>query len=151
MGFVQLIKKLGIERRVYTSGKSKSFLDPFKVEKTEDIKRLKKIQEQIHENFIDYVKTRRKNKLKKNKINEIFSGLFWVGQKAIDLGLADGIGHANEILKKKFGKKVKLKIIDQKKSFIQRKLSSNLPSSLINTEELIDQLEEKALWSRYGL
>ena len=150
-GFVQLIKKLGIERRVYTSGKSKSFLDPFKVEKTEDIKRLKKIQEQIHENFIDYVKTRRKNKLKKNKINEIFSGLFWVGQKAIDLGLADGIGHANEILKKKFGKKVKLKIIDQKKSFIQRKLSSNFSNSLFNTEELIDKLEEKALWSRYGL
>jgi signal peptide peptidase SppA len=150
-GFVQLIKKLGIERRVYTSGKSKSFLDPFKTEKNEDIKRLKNIQEQIHDNFINYVKTRRKNKLKKNKINEIFSGLFWVGQKAIDLGLADGIGHANEILKKKFGKKVKLKIIDQKKSFIQRKLSSNLPSSLINTEELIDKLEEKALWSRYGL
>ena len=150
-GFVQLIKKLGIERRVYTSGKSKSFLDPFKVEKNEDIKRLKNIQEQIHENFIHYVKTRRKNKLKKSKINEIFSGLFWVGQKAIDLGLADGIGHINEILKKKFGKKVKLKIIDQKKSFIQRKLSSKLPSSLINTEELIDKLEEKALWSRYGL
>ena len=150
-GFVQLIKKLGIERRVYTSGKSKSFLDPFKVEKNEDIKRLKDIQEQIHENFIHYVKTRRKNKLKKDKINEIFSGLFWVGQKAVDLGLADGIGHVNEILKKKFGKKVKLKIIDQKKSFIQRKLSSKLPSSLINTEELIDKLEEKALWSRYGL
>ena len=150
-GFVDLLKKVGIERRVYTSGKSKSFLDPFKVEKNEDIKRLKDIQEQIHENFIDYVKTRRKNKLKKGKINEIFSGLFWVGQKAVDLGLADGIGHVNEILKKKFGKKVKLKIIDQKKSFIQRRLSSNLPSSLINAEELIDKLEEKALWSRYGL
>ena len=65
--------------------------------------------------------------------------------------MADGIGYANEILKKKFGKKVKLKIIDQKKSFIQRKLSSHLPSSLINAEELIDKLEEKALWSRYGL
>ena len=150
-GFVQLIKKLGIERRVYTSGKSKSFLDPFKVEKNEDIKRLKNIQEQIHENFIHYVKTRRKNKLKKSKINEIFSGLFWVGQKAIDLGLVDGIGHSNEILKKKFGKKTKLKIIEQKKSFIQRKLSSNLSNSLINTDELIDKLEEKALWSRYGL
>ena len=150
-GFVQLIKKLGVERRVYTSGKSKSFLDPFKTEKAEDIKRLKKIQEQIHENFIDYVKTRRKNKLKKNKFNEIFSGLFWVGQKAIDLGLADGIGHTNEILKKKFGKKVKLKILDQKKSFIQRRLSSSLPRSLINTDELINKLEEKALWSRYGL
>ena len=150
-GFVDLIKKIGIERRVYTSGKSKSFLDPFKKEKAEDIKRLKDIQEQIHENFIDYVKTRRKNKLNKSKLKEIFSGLFWVGQKSIDLGLADGIGHANEILKKKFGKKIKVKIIEQKKSFIQRKLSSNLSNSLINTDELIDKLEEKAMWSRYGL
>ena len=150
-GFVELIKKLGIERRVYTSGKSKSFLDPFKKENTEDINRLKDIQEQIHENFIDFVKIRRKNKLKKNKNKEIFSGLFWVGQKAIELGLADGLGYANEILEKKFGKKAKIKIIEQKKSFIQRKLSSSLSHSLINTDELINKLEEKALWSRYGL
>ena len=61
-GFVDLIKKMGIERRVYTSGKSKSFLDPFKEEKKEDIDRLKNIQEQIHENFIDYVKKRRGDK-----------------------------------------------------------------------------------------
>ena len=91
-GLQELIKKIGIERRVYTSGKSKSFLDPFKVEKKEDIKRLKIIQEQIHENFISYVKNRRGLKLKKNKQNEIFSGLFWVGKQAIDLGLAYTLG-----------------------------------------------------------
>ena len=65
--------------------------------------------------------------------------------------MADGVGSINDIIKKKYGKKAKIKIIDQKKSFIQRRLSSKLPSSLINTEELIDKLEEKALWSRYGL
>ena len=69
-GFVNLLKKVGIERRVYTSGKSKGFLDPFKVEKPEDIKRLKDIQEQIHENFINYVKARRGMRLKKNRDNE---------------------------------------------------------------------------------
>jgi len=150
-GFVNLIKKIGVERRLYTAGKSKSFLDPFKPEKKEDIKKLKVIQEQIHENFISYVKKRRGTKLKKNQENEIFSGLFWVGQKAIDLGLVDGMGSIHQILKKRFGKKVNIKFIDQKKSFIQRKLSSSLPISLIDTDLLIEKLEEKALWSRYGL
>ena len=146
-GFVDLIKKIGVERRVYTSGKSKSFLDPFKEEKNEDIERLKKIQEQIHDNFISYVKSRRGNKLNENNLEEIFSGLFWVGQKGIDLGLADGLGSINEIIENKFGKKAKIKIIDQKKSFLQRKLSS----SLIDSDAVLQKIEEKALWSRYGL
>ena len=150
-GFVDLLKKVGIERRVYTSGKSKSFLDPFKQEKPEDIKKLKNIQEQIHENFINYVKARRGKRLKKNKDKEIFSGFFWVGHKAIELGLADGLGHLNETIKNIFGEKAKVKIIEPKKSFIQRKLSSKLTSSLIDTSQLIEYLEEKAYWSRYGL
>tara|TARA_B100001123_G_C15293744_1_gene1018375 strand:- start:153 stop:977 length:825 start_codon:yes stop_codon:yes gene_type:complete len=150
-GFVNLIKKIGVERRVYTSGKSKSFLDPFKPEKKEDLQRLKFIQEQIHENFISYVKSRRGKKIKKNNEKLIFSGHFWVGNKSIDLGLADGIGSIHQILKKKYGKKVKIKFVDQKKSFIQRKLSSSLSNSLLDTEKIIEKLEEKALWSRYGL
>ena len=125
-GFVDLIKKIGVERRVYTSGKSKSFLDPFKEEKEEDINRLKDIQEQIHENFINYVKSRRGNKIDDKNSDEVFSGLFWVGDKTIKLGLADGIGSINDIIKKKFGKKAKIKLIDQKKSFLQKKLSTSL-------------------------
>ena len=150
-GFTELIKKLGIERRVYTSGKSKSFLDPFKEEKKDDVKRLKHIQEQIHENFISYVKKRREKKLKINKKSEIFSGLFWVGNKAIELGLADEIGSLQSTLKYRFGKKTKIKFIENKKSFVQRKLSSTIPGSLINPDQFIETLEEKALWSRYGL
>ena len=146
-GYVELIKKIGIERRVYTSGKSKSFLDPFKEERNEDIDRLKNIQEQIHENFISYVKSRRGSKIKNSNENEIFSGLFWVGQKAIDFGLADGIGAIDDVIKNKFGEKAKIKFIDQKKSFIQRKLSS----SLIDTDSLLQKIEEKAMWSRFGL
>lgn len=146
-GFVDLIKKVGIERRVYTSGKSKSFLDPFKEEKKEDIDRLKNIQEQIHDNFIDYVKDRRGSKLDQNKLDDIFSGLFWVGKKAIDLGLADGIGSLNQVLEKKFGKKVKIKMISQKKSFLQRRLSS----SILNSEEILNKIEEKIMLSRFGL
>ena len=146
-GFVDLIKKIGIERRVYTSGKSKSFLDPFKEEKEEDIYRLKDIQEQIHENFINYVKSRRGKKIQEKDFDEVFSGLFWVGQKAVELGLADDLGSIYEIIKKRFGKKAKIKFIDQKKSFLQRKLST----SLINSDQIMDRIEEKALWSRFGL
>ena len=146
-GFVELIKKIGIERRVYTSGKSKSFLDPFKEEKIDDVKRLKDIQEQIHENFISYVKSRRGKKIEEKNTDEVFSGLFWVGNKAIELGLADGIGSIYEVINKRFGKKAKIKFIDQKKSFLQRKLST----SLLNTDELISSIEEKAMWSKFGL
>ena len=146
-GFVELIKKIGVERRVYTSGKSKSFLDPFKEEKEEDIKRLKNIQEQIHENFISYVKNRRGSKIQEKDFDEVFSGLFWVGKKAIDLGLADGLGSIYDIIQQRFGKKAKIKIIDQKKSFIQRKLSS----SLLDSESIMQKIEEKAMWSKFGL
>ena len=137
-GFVDLIKKIGIERRVYTSGKSKSFLDPFKEEKKEDIDRLK--------NIIEYVKNRRGSKLLSSSEDEIFSGLFWVGKKGVELGLADGIGSINEIIKEKFGKKAKIKIIDQKKSFLQKRLSSS-----INNNDIFNRLEEMIMWSRYGL
>ena len=145
-GFVDLIKKIGVERRVYTSGKSKSFLDPFKEEKKEDIDRLKSIQEQIHENFIEYVKSRRGSKLLISAEDEIFSGLFWVGKKGVDLGLADGIGSINQIIREKYGNKAKIKIIDQKKSFLQKRLSSS-----INNNDIFNRLEEMIMWSRYGL
>ena len=145
-GFVDLIKKIGVERRVYTSGKSKSFLDPFKEEKKEDIDRLKSIQEQIHENFIEYVKSRRGSKLLSSAEDEIFSGLFWVGKKGVDLGLADGIGSIHQIIREKYGNKAKIKIIDQKKSFLQKRLSSS-----INNNDIFNRLEEMIMWSRYGL
>ncbi len=145
-GFVDLIKKIGVERRVYTSGKSKSFLDPFKEEKKEDIDRLKSIQEQIHENFIEYVKSRRGSKLLSSSEDEIFSGLFWVGKKGVDLGLADGIGSINQIIREKYGNNAKIKIIDQKKSFLQKRLSSS-----INNNDIFNRLEEMIMWSRYGL
>ncbi|PPR47028.1 MAG: putative signal peptide peptidase SppA [Alphaproteobacteria bacterium MarineAlpha5_Bin9] len=150
-GFVGLLKKIGIERRVYTSGKSKSFLDPFKQAKQEDIKRLKDIQNQIHNNFIDYVQSRRRSKINKSNYGKIFSGMFWIGEKAISLGLADGIGDYKTILRKKFGDKIKIKLIEQKKSFFQKRFSSNIKYSLLDKNSIIDYFEEQAYWSRFGL
>ena len=122
-------------------------MDAFIEENKEDIDRLKDIQEQIHDNFINYVKDRRGSKLDQNKFDDIFSGLFWVGSRAIEYGLADGIGSISEILENKYGKKVNIKMINQKKSFLQRRLSS----SILNSDEILNKFEEKLMLSRFGL
>merc|ERR1712167_99189 len=93
-GFKDLIKKIGIQRRVYTAGKNKSTLDPFLEEKKEDIERLKNIQLDLHKDFIDVVEKSRGSKLNKSKV-ELFSGEFWSGSKAKNLGLIDGLGDAH--------------------------------------------------------
>ena len=108
-GFKELIKKIGIERRVYTAGKNKSTLDPFVEEKEDDIKRLKSIQLELHSDFIKVVESSRGNKLKDPEKNNIFTGEFWTGASALSLGLIDGIGNADQILKEKFGDKIIIK------------------------------------------
>ncbi|MGQ0484407.1 MAG: S49 family peptidase, partial [Hyphomicrobiales bacterium] len=104
-GFVGALAKLGIERRVHTAGESKSILDPFQPEKKEDVTRLTSLQTDVHEAFKSLVRARRQNKLKGDD-KELFSGAFWSGRRALALGLIDGIGHAHEVLRLKFGDKV---------------------------------------------
>ncbi len=108
-GFKDLIQKIGVERRVYTAGKNKSTLDPFVEEKEEDVKRLKSIQLELHDDFIKVVETSRGSKLKDPEKNNIFTGEFWTGKTALTLGLIDGIGNADQVLKEKFGDKVVIK------------------------------------------
>ena len=117
-GFKDLIGKIGVERRVYTAGKNKSTLDPFLDEKEEDIKRLKNIQLDLHKDFIDVVENSRASKLKKDKGIELFSGEFWSGRKALELGLIDGLGNVNDILKNKFGENIIIKKFEKSKSWL---------------------------------
>ena len=145
-GFTELIKKIGVERRVYTAGKNKSTLDPFLDEKKEDIERLKNIQLDLHKDFIDLVEKSRGTKLKKSEV-ELFSGEFWSGNKAKALGLIDGIGDANQILKEKFGEDVVIKKFEKSKSWLSKKLSS----SNDHVDQLKNILEERSIWQRYGL
>jgi len=145
-GFTELIKKIGVERRVHTAGKNKSTLDPFQEEKSEDIERLKKIQLDLHKDFIEVVEKSRGSKLKKNEV-ELFSGEFWSGRKAKDLGLIDGIGDANQILREKFGEDVVIKKFEKSKSWLSKKLSS----SNDRIDQLANILDEKSVWQRYGL
>ncbi len=146
-GFKELIKKIGVQRRVYTAGKNKSTLDPFMEEKQEDIERLKNIQLDLHKDFIEVVEKSRSTKLKKDSGIELFSGEFWSGKKSKELGLVDGIGNADQILKEKFGENVVIKKFEKSKGWLAKRLSS----SENNADQLISILEERSIWQRYGL
>ena len=147
-GFKDLIKKIGVERRVYTAGKNKSTLDPFVEEKEEDVKRLKNIQLELHDDFIKVVETSRGSKLKDPEKNNIFTGEFWTGKTALKLGLIDGIGNADQVLKQKFGDKVVIKKFEKQKSFIAKKLSSSIQDPV---DSLANIIEEKSMWQKFGL
>ncbi|MCB9982657.1 MAG: S49 family peptidase [Rhodospirillales bacterium] len=147
-GFKDLIEKHGVERRVHTSGKNKSFLDPFTEEKPADVKRLKDIQWQLHETFIGWVKERRGEKLK-GKDAELFDGSFWTAKAAIDLGLIDGFSSARRFAKAKFGEDIKFVESGPEKKLVSSLLGSSMKSSL--AEDAIEAIETKAVWGRYGL
>ena len=146
-GLQELIKKAGIQRRIYTAGKNKSTLDPFVEEKEEDIQRLKKIQLDLHSDFIKVVEESRSTKLKKDKNPDLFTGEFWSGSKAKDLGLVDCLCNADDILKEKFGEDVVIKKFEKPKSWLNKKLSGESEGQI---ENLINILEERSIWQRYG-
>lgn len=160
-GFDKAIDKLGIDRRVYTSGTSKSILDPFKPEKAEDIVRLKALQGDIHDNFIAMVKERRTGKLKGTD-DELFSGAFWSATKAMDHGLIDGISDVRSKMRELHGDKVRLKLVSMERGGL---LSRFRRSSALETlgslgseggglafaDDLVSAIEARALWSRFGL
>ena len=147
-GFQDAIKKIGIQRRVYTAGKNKSTLDPFKEEKVEDIERIKKLQLELHSDFIEVVKKSRGSKLKDPEKNNTFTGEFWSGSTSMKLGLIDGIGNAEQILREKFGEDIVIKNLEKQKSFIAKKLSSSIDNQIDNIASVI---EERALWQKFGL
>ena len=147
-GFTELIKKIGVERRIFTAGENKSFLDPFlKVNKKDEIK-LKDLQKKIHQNFINWVSSRRGKKIKEKDFKQIFSGTFWLSEDAKTLGLIDGISSESTFFKKKFGEKVKIKKIKQPKS-LKQKLGLGISS--YSAEELISKAKEELMFNKYGL
>ncbi|MFK4824215.1 S49 family peptidase [Paenochrobactrum sp. BZR 588] len=155
-GFTELIKKIGVERRVYTAGQNKESLDPFLPEKEADIERLKALQLEVHKTFIDMVLERRGTKLSDDP--DLFSGLFWTGIKGKELGLVDGLGDIRSHLMKHYGAKTKLKLIQPQRGLLGKKLpaigfkSEALAQVASQTGDvMLSTIEEKALWSRYGL
>ncbi|WP_259780363.1 S49 family peptidase [Aestuariispira ectoiniformans] len=148
-GFTELIEKIGVERRVYTSGDSKSQLDPFKPEKKDDIKHLKELQNDIHEQFKGYVRARRDGKLQKEE-KDLFNGNFWTGAAAADLGLVDGLGELKAVCRDKFGDKVSFKDVSKPKGWLQRKLGMESRLDAVG-RGLMNQVEERWWWGRLGL
>ncbi|MFC3053060.1 S49 family peptidase [Kordiimonas pumila] len=155
-GFKAAIEKLGIERRLYTAGESKAMLDAFQDEKAEDVARLKEIQLEIHEHFKKLVRDRRGKRLKGLR-GKMFSGEVFTGGEAVKLGLIDGIGDARTILRDRFGKSVKMRVIAEKKPRLGSLLGlrAGNTSSLGALEDipggLIAAIEERLIWNRFGL
>ncbi|MFD1745815.1 S49 family peptidase [Rhizobium helianthi] len=157
-GFPELLNKIGVERRVYTAGENKVILDPFQPEKQSDVDYLKTLQLEIHKVFIDMVKARRGERLSDDET--IFSGLFWTGNRGVELGLVDGIGEMRDVLKRRFGPKAKLQLIGASRGLLGRKVPgvaslAGMPHAAEiaagAASGLAATLEEKALWGRYGL
>lgn len=147
-GFQDLIARIGVERRVHTSGERKSMLDPFRPEKDEDITRLKALQAEIHEGFKDWVRQRRASKLKGDEAT-LFSGEFWTGRRGLELGLVDSLGELRTVLQARFGDRVHLPLVTQRRSLMQRlglgaRLDEIGPSTLA-------AIEERQHWQRFGL
>jgi serine protease SohB len=151
-GFPKALAKLGVERRVHTAGLSKSTNDPFKPEKPEDVKKLKTILEDMHASFKNLVRSRRGSKLK-GKEQDLFSGAYWTGTRARELGLVDGIGHLTPTLKLRFGEKVEIKEIKETKGLGARWLGIGSRHHLATdfAESALNLIEERSLWARFGL
>ena len=141
-GFPEFMARQGIERRVVTAGKSKSFADPFLPQKPEDVERLKRLQEPIHAAFIDHVKARRGARL--DAAADLFNADVWVGEQAVSVGLADGVAHLRPKLMQLYGEKVQLVPYGQKRGLLQR-------LGMAATDGLLQGAEERALWARFGL
>ena len=149
-GFVQALEKLGVERRVYTSGKSKSKLDPFQPEKEEDVQYLKTLQSDIHQTFIDQVRIRRGSRLNAPE-DELFSGQFWTGVKARELGLVDGLGAMHDVLSERFGDKLEIVAVQPKRQFLSFSGPVGEAAGRAGIEYLTAHLEERSYWQHFGL
>lgn len=145
-GFPEMLAKIGVERRVHTAGEKKAILDPFKSEDQEDVEILKELQADIHEQFKDHVRERRGDKLQADE-SVLFSGEFWTGNRALGLGLVDGLGDLRSVMRERYGEKVKLRVVGRRRGWLDKRLGMRNDWA----DELIGAVESRALWSRYGL
>lgn len=155
-GFKKAIEKLGVERRLYTAGESKAMLDAFQDEKDEDVERLKEIQHTIHESFKGLVRDRRGKRLKSPRA-KIFSGDVFTGQEAIKFGLIDGIGDVRSVLRARFGDKVKMRLVTEKKPPLRGLLGlasrhDNKMGDMADVSHgMLAAIEERLIWNKFGL
>ncbi|MBR1091752.1 S49 family peptidase [Bradyrhizobium manausense] len=157
-GFQEAIKRLGIERRLYTAGAHKAMLDPFLPENPDDVARLKALQREIHQIFIALVKESRGTRLK-GADDTLFTGEYWAGETSVELGLADGIGDIRSTLRARYGEKVLTPVIAQPAGLLSGLLGRKSPGagqlsameSMVGLpDELISAVETRAIWAKFG-
>ena len=154
-GLQELIKKIGVERRLYTAGEHKAMLDPFLAENPDDVARLKAIQHEIHAIFIDLVKKSRGTRLK-GADDVLFTGEYWAGETSVSLGLADAVGDLRSTLRARYGDKVLTPLIAPPSGMLSGLLGRRSPGtfgveSFSNLpEELISAIESRAIWAKFG-
>jgi signal peptide peptidase SppA len=156
-GFNELIDKIGVERRVYTAGRNKTTLDPFLPVKEDDIERVKAIQRDVHAEFIDLVKSRRGARIDKAG-EDLFTGEFWSGRKALELGLIDGLGDLRTRMRELYGDEVRFSLVSPSTSWLRRRRGVSAQEGSPDfgfmtgglAADLISAIEARALWSRFG-
>lgn len=153
-GFPELLAKLGIERRVHTAGRNKAVLDPFRPEREEDVERLKALQLEVHDTFIELVRDRRGDRLSDDP--DLFTGLFWTGKRGLQLGLVDGLGDMRSSIRERYGAKAELRLITAPRGLFGRRLglfSSDAAGVMAGAaaQGVFDAAEERGLWARFGL
>ncbi|HEY8189241.1 MAG TPA: S49 family peptidase [Micavibrio sp.] len=149
-GLEDFIDRHGIKRRLYTSGRDKSMLDPFLPEKPADVARLKEIQREIHDHFIDWVKDRRGGKLNGSD-EELFEGRFWTGSAALQMGIADGTGDIRSVMREKYGDDIRLIPVNPDRKFSIPLIGSKMQAGENWADDLMSVAEDRSLWARFGL
>ena len=157
-GFPELIKRIGVERRLYTAGEHKGMLDPFLPENPDDVARVKAIQREIHATFIALVKERRGARLK-GADDVLFTGEYWAGETSVALGLADAVGDPRSTLRARYGDKVVTPVVAPSTGLLsgllgRRSAGAGTLGSLDGVaglpDELISALESRAIWAKFG-
>jgi len=164
-GFQEAIGKLGIERRVHSAGSRKALLDPFRPERDEDVAHLKAVQAEMHAHFITWVRARRGDRLRPDEDPELLEGKFWTGARGIALGLVDGEGEVRRTLRERYGARTRFRTMGRRPGLARRlglAGGAALPAGsdwrgggggLFDgwADGLVAAVEERALWSRFGL
>ena len=154
-GFHELLRRLGVERRLHTAGTRKAMLDPFQREQHEDVEHLRALQDDIHETFKRMVRGRRGDRLKAEE-EDLFSGAFWTGRQALEMGLIDGLGDLRTVMRERFGERVHLRLVGGDRTWLRRRLRFG-PSGEGNplpedwASQAVSAIEERLFWGRYGL
>ena len=152
-GFHGLLRRLGVERRLHRVGPDKAMLDPFLAERAEDVERLRAIHEDVHEGFKEMVRERRAGRLKAPE-DELFSGAFWTGRKALEMGLIDGIGDLRSVMRERFGDDVKLRPVGVGRRWLRRRFGLagwGAPDPFDWAAGVLAAVEERLWWGRFGL